>query len=125
MSALTGRELVEWMDAKERSAIEKRLIITPLINPKESIGASSVDVRLGNKFILMRRQSFPVLDIKDIKESNEDNIAKFQQAVRCNYGEPFFLHPHQLVIGSTFEYVSIPGGLMCYVIGKSTWGEWV
>jgi dCTP deaminase len=123
MSALTSREITEWMDAKKRSDIKKRLIITPLINPKESIGASSVDVRLGNKFILMRRQSFPVLDIKAVKESSEDNIAKFQQSVRCNYGEPFVIHPHQLVIGSTFEYVSIPGGLMCYVIGKSSWGR--
>ncbi len=99
----------------------ERLIVTPLINPRDSIGAASVDVRLGNTFILMKRESFPVLDIG--AEVAATSIGKYQHRIRVNYHEEFILHPRQLVIGSTFEYVSIPPGLMCYVTGKSSWGR--
>jgi dCTP deaminase len=117
MSALTTNDIKKWMGKK----ISERLIITPLINPDASIGTTSVDVRLGNNFILMQRQSFPVLDIA--KEETDTSIGKYQQSVRINYHDYFILHPRQLVIGSTFEYVQIPPGLMCYVTGKSSWGR--
>jgi len=118
MSALTQNDIKKWMLNKN---ISERLIITPLINPLKSIGTTSVDVRLGNNFILMQRQSFPVLDIA--KEETDTSIGKYQQSVRINYHDHFILHPRQLVIGSTFEYVQIPPGLMCYVTGKSSWGR--
>lgn len=117
MSALTNSDIKKWMSKN----VSERLIITPLINPKSSIGTTSVDVRLGNKFILMQRQSFPVLDIA--REETDTSIGKYQQSVRINYHDHFILHPRQLVIGSTFEYVQIPPGLMCYVTGKSSWGR--
>lgn len=117
MSALTKSDIKKWM----AKCISDRLIVTPLINPEKSIGTTSVDVRLGNKFILMQRQAFPVLDIG--KEEADSSVGKYQQSIRVNYHEEFILHPRQLVIGSTFEYVQIPPGLMCYVTGKSSWGR--
>ncbi|MGA2317948.1 MAG: dCTP deaminase [Thermodesulfobacteriota bacterium] len=50
-------------------------------------------------------------------------IERYQEHVRLNYHEQFVLHPNQLIIGSTLEYVSLPCKLMCYVVGKSTWGR--
>ena len=108
MSVLTKTDIKIWMDGAR--SIQKRLIITPLINPNESIGTSSVDVRLGNKFILMKQQSIPGLDIREMIDE-EENIAKYQQSIRINYHEQFILHPRQLVIGSTFEYVHVPSTL--------------
>ncbi|MCK5241523.1 dCTP deaminase [bacterium] len=118
MSVLSRRDIEKWL---KKNKISERLIITPLLNPKESIGASSIDVRLGNKFILMKRQSLSVLDIG--RDKNSKSVEKYQESICVNYKEGFHLHPHQLVIGSTFEYISIPSGLMCYVIGKSSWGR--
>lgn len=122
MTALTKTDIKIWMNSSEKKNMKERLIITPLLNPEEAIGASSVDVRLGNKFILMKRQSISGLDIGKMI-SEKENIGKYQQSVRINYHDQFILHPRQLVIGSTFEYVHIPRGLMCYVVGKSSWGR--
>ncbi|MBI4679993.1 MAG: dCTP deaminase [Nitrospirae bacterium] len=51
------------------------------------------------------------------------NIEKYQEKVRLNYKGEFVLHPGQLIIGSTLEYIRLPESLMCYVIGKSSWGR--
>jgi dCTP deaminase len=105
-----------------RGNIEDRLIITPLLNPSESLDPVSVNVRLGNQFIIMKKQSFEILDVASWGELNK-NIARYQEKKRIDYGDKFILHRNQLVIGSTLEYVSMPGNLMCYVTGKSTWGR--
>ncbi|MBI5409968.1 MAG: dCTP deaminase [Nitrospirae bacterium] len=122
MSALTKAKIIEYMDGTKRLQIEDRLVVTPLINPFESFDAVSINVRLGNEFIIMKKQSFPILDISE-KEELSNQIEKYQEKIRIDYGDKFVLHPHQLIIGSTLEYISLPKTLMCYVVGKSSWGR--
>ncbi len=119
MTALAESQIKEYM---ERGAIKERLIVTPLIDTSESFDAASVNVRLGSEFIIMKKQAFPILDIAD-KEGLPSRIEKYQEKIRINYREQFVLHPNQLIIGSTLEYISLPKRLMCYVIGKSSWGR--
>src|SRR5436305_7492651 len=59
---LSASEIVECL---ERDALRERLMVTPLLNPSESIGAGAIDVRLGNQFIIMKREAFPLLDVAD------------------------------------------------------------
>ena len=103
-------------------SLSNRLIITPLLDPTNDIGPASIDVRLGNQFIVMKRESFAVLDRAKLKDLRE-NLGRYQTRLVRNYDEEFVLHPRQLVIGSTLEYVQVPPGLMCYVVGKSSWGR--
>ncbi len=122
MAVLTREEIISYMN---RKAIKDRLIITPLFDLDdldELIDPASIDVRLGNEFIIMKKESFPALDIKKKRELSA-GIERYQENVRLNFREEFVLHPNQLIIGSTLEYVSLPGKLMCYVVGKSTWGR--
>lgn len=116
---LSKDEILAYM---EKPIIKERLIITPLITYNDSIDVCSIDVRLGNEFIIMRKQSFPILDVAD-QENLRTSLEKYQERVRINFHEKFILHPHQLIIGSTFEYIGLPADLMCHVIGKSTWGR--
>ncbi|ODS30113.1 MAG: Deoxycytidine triphosphate deaminase [Candidatus Scalindua rubra] len=106
----------------EKPDIKERLIITPLIDYEDSIDECSIDVRLGNEFIVMRKQTFPILNVAD-QENLKTDIGRYQEEIRINFHEQFILHPRQLIIGSTFEYVKMPTDLMCYVSGKSTWGR--
>jgi dCTP deaminase len=119
MSVLTREKIVAFMN---KTKIEERLVVTPLINQDESLGPSSIDVRLGNEFIIMKQQSFPILDISN-KEELSQRIEKYQEKVRIDFKEGFVLHPNHLVIGSTFEYIGLPNNIMAYVIGKSSWGR--
>lgn len=122
MTVLTRQEIIRLMDAAEVKDISERLIITPLLNPSEDIGAMSIDLRLGHQFIIFQRYSFPVLDVKEYDPSGE-GAEKYQKRLIHRNGEGFTIHPGQYVIGSTLEYVKIPPKVMGYVIGKSTWGR--
>jgi dCTP deaminase len=118
MSVLTETEIKCYMN----KPIGERLIVTPLLDPSSCFDPASVNVRLGNEFIVMRKQAFPLLDIAST-EGLETKIARYQEKTRLRYGQEFVVHPGQLIIGSTFEYVCVPNKLMCYVTGKSTWGR--
>ncbi|MHA1381857.1 MAG: dCTP deaminase [Candidatus Helarchaeota archaeon] len=120
MSVISKEILLQYLKKED---IKKRLIITPLLNPKKSLNACSVDVRLGTEFIAFKKQSFPILDFDKDPRERRKIIEKSQEKIVVKPGENFYLHPRHYVIGSTFEYIQIPDNLMCYVIGKSTWGR--
>jgi len=67
----------------------------------------------------MKRQTFPIFDIA----KKDQNTEEFQKKIRINYGDSFVLHPNELILSATLEYVALPNDLMCYVIGKSSWGR--
>jgi dCTP deaminase len=118
-AVLNGGDIRRCLD---RTSLADRLVVTPLLDPEESIGPSSIDVRLGNQFIVMRREAFPLLDIRHIPSLTR-NLGRYQERVIKRLGERFVLHPRQLVIASTLEYVQLPSDIMCYVTGKSSWGR--
>jgi dCTP deaminase len=112
MSVLSKNGLIELVKRKE-------LVITPILSEEETFDNVSLNVRLSNEFIIMKKQSFPNFDIK----SHPKNIEECHKKIKINYHESFILHPGELILGSTLEYFSIPKNLMGYVIGKSSWGR--
>lgn len=117
--ALTRADIKRCM---ERPRLSERLLLTPLLAPSESFGPSSLDVRLGNQFLVFRKETLRLLDVGDSVDSVPD-MGRFQQRIVLPLRRRFVLHPGQLVIGSTLEYVQVPNDLMCYVVGKSSWGR--
>lgn len=95
------------------------LIITPL--KEEDIGAASVDVHLGYEFIVFKRAAVTDLDIQ-LKDQYQ-NVHKYQEKVRIGKYNKFVLHPHQLVLAATREYVALPADLAATIGGRSTWGR--
>jgi dCTP deaminase len=98
------------------------LIITPLLNPERQIANSAVDIRLGTEFIIMKKRAFSLFDPHEYKEYDRDIIG-YQERIRIGYKKPFTIHPNSLVLASSMEFISLPENLMCYVIGKSSWGR--
>ncbi|MCL4495219.1 MAG: dCTP deaminase [Firmicutes bacterium] len=99
--------------------LEQRLIVTPLLSPGQ-IAGGSVDVRLGTEFILMKRSAKgPIDPINMGTESSQD----YQERVHVDVGDKMILHPNQLVLGVTLEFIQVPEDLMAYVIGRSSWGR--
>jgi dCTP deaminase len=115
---LTKADILFWM---RKPVVTERLVITPMVQPSHDIGESAVDVRLGMEFILFRKEFFAGLDIT--REDTAARERKYHQYVVKSPTDTIVLQPGELVIGSTLEYVQVPRGLMCYVIGKSTWGR--
>lgn len=97
------------------------LVVTPL--SIDQIGAGSVDVHLGNEFIVFQKASMTCLNVKDDKVTSKKNVHKYQEKVRIGQDENFVLHPGQLVLGATQEYISLPDDISASICGRSTWGR--
>jgi dCTP deaminase len=97
---------------------ERRLVVTPLLSAGQVRGGS-VDVRLGTEFILLRRSARGPIDPLLAEGGQGD----FQERVRVPIGQRMILHPNQLVLGATLEFLQVPTDLMAYVIGRSSWGR--
>lgn len=117
---LSKREIEYFLN--EEKDPEKRIVISHISDPATQIGRCSVDIRLGNEFIITKETQIDVLDVAK-REELKKNIMQYQEKIRIRYGEPFILHPKEFVLGASLEYVSLPLDIMAYVVGRSSWGR--
>jgi len=97
------------------------LVISPLLDTQQ-VGAASIDVRIGHQFIILQRSVVSHIDPSNPGTLRE-SLYRTQQKVRVQTKQPFVIHPRQLVLGSTLEYVSMPKDLAAMVEGRSSWGR--
>ena len=102
---------------------EKRIIITPLLKPEEQFGPTSVDLRLGTDFQVMRRTNLTHMDLMQDPDALDRDMHRHLQRVKVKPTEPFILHPGEFALASTLEYVRIPLDLAARLEGRSTWGR--
>lgn len=115
LSTLTRIRLLSRLSSKSNP-----LVVTPILSGKQ-IGEASIDVRLGNQFIVFRAHRFGVFEPQE--GGMGLNPRKIQERQVVRFGERFVLHPGVLILGSTFEYVSMPNDLECQVEGRSSWAR--
>jgi len=112
---LTRQEVIH---ALEENNPEKRLVVTPLL--EQRIQSGTLDLRLGTKFVLGRRARQTCVDPLEI---DEFEARRLQEYVDVPFHEYFVLHPNQLVLAGSLEYLSLPPGLAAQVITRSTYGR--
>lgn len=119
--ALTKEEILERLKTKDK---DRRVFFTPIISTEQQVGSAAIDVRLGTQFILFKRTKYPIVDVcESDPEDFNWKIGKYQDKISVNLGENLVLHPQQLVLGSTLEYIRLPNDLVAEVIGRSSWGR--
>ncbi len=91
---------------------EKKLIIDPLEDYQ--IQASSVDLRLGNEFLIFP-ENIGIIDIRSINLNNA--IEKIQ------VDDYFIIQPKKFVLATTIEYVKLPDDITAFVEGRSSLGR--
>jgi dCTP deaminase len=109
MSTLTGERL------RERLRAHDGLVITPLLSSAQ-VGQASIDVRLGNQFIVFRMHTFGSF-------AEKMDPRQIQERLVLRFGAKFVLHPGMLALGATLEYVSVPLDLEAQVEGRSSWAR--
>jgi dCTP deaminase len=100
------------------SDLKDRLIITPILEDSQ-IGAGSVDLRLGAEFIVVRRGNIDIID----PARNDIKSQRSQARHLVNFGRAFYLHPNELVLASSLEYVRLPRSVAASVTTRSRWGR--
>lgn len=93
------------------------LIVTPLVSP--AIQGAALDVRLSTKFIAFRRSGTPVFDWLDSRQDPRE----MQERVEKDWAGRFILHPLEMVLASTLEYIVMPADLTAQVITRSSHGR--
>lgn len=118
------------MSVLNRTAIEallrqtdyrKMLVISPLLDEKQ-IGPASVDIRLGSSIVIPKRTFVGSRDISD--PSNSSQVEKrIYERIRLKYQSTFVLHPNQLILAVTLEYICLPTMVFSEVASRSSWGR--
>ncbi len=119
--------------------LERRLVIEPFLVEQNSrkVAPASVDVHLGNRFVFLRRGRSVLQDPLRLTAHAEatpggerirhpetaDNPEAQGTEVFLPFGTPLYLHPGQLVLGTTIEWFRLPSNLRADVDGRSIWGR--
>lgn len=116
MSTLGKKALLEFLQNPDQN---ERLIVTPILSEKQ-IGDVSIDVRLGNQFIVFRLHTRSQLNAFQLDETE---LRRIQERQIVRFGQKFVLHPGSLTLASTFEYLKLPNTLEGQVEGRSSWAR--
>jgi len=98
-----------------------KLLVSPLLRD-DQIGPASIDIRLSSSIIVPRKTYLDKQDVTDrgmIREVEE----RLYERSRLRYNSKFVLHPNQLILGATFEYLSLPYDICCTIVSRSSWGR--
>lgn len=130
-----------------KGALKKRLlkgdlVVSPILDPVQ-IGASSIDLRMGNVVLMARARGSshvdPALD-KPVQADEADAARReaFEESVlhaaemrrqqkheryELPFGAELLLHPGALALVPTLEWVRLPADLMGEVTARSTWAR--
>ncbi|MBB5633055.1 dCTP deaminase [Cryobacterium mesophilum] len=80
------------------------------------IQPSSIDVRLDRFFRLFDNHKYPFID-------PAEDQPELTHLVESQDDAPFILHPGEFVLGSTFEFVTLPDDVAARLEGKSSLGR--
>jgi deoxycytidine triphosphate deaminase len=93
------------------------LIVTPLF--ANSVHEAGIDVRLGPEFIVFKHSSSAMFD--PLADGRDPRM--LQESVHMGWGERFFLHPKELVLAATLEYIVLPRDIAAQVVTRSSYGR--
>ena len=112
-AVLSAAQIRQRLDSED----EDRIIVRPYL-PGVLDGAG-MDVRLGNQFIVFVRSRTASFD--PLRADHEPR--SMQRFIQLAWGEKFVLHPNELVLATTLEYLVLPADLTAQVITRSSYGR--
>lgn len=100
-----------------------RIIITPLINAREQFGPTSIDLRLGTEFKVIKNTRYTHMDPLKPPEQIKREIAIYTEEIQVRALKCFVLHPGEFALGSTLEFIRLPNDIAARLEGRSTWAR--
>jgi dCTP deaminase len=119
---LNELQIVERITRNDR----KRIIVTPIIDLKAQLGPSSLDVRLGSHFRIVKSQLDTHLNPLQPEEFIERDVSRYTELLTVSENPKnggFVLHPGTFVLASTLEYIRLPNDIAARLEGRSSWAR--
>lgn len=107
MSVLSDKTIREYLD-------NDKIKIRPLKG--KDIQPASIDLRLGNKFMMFRHEKGHI-------DPRNDEIRDYMRMITVEEEGAFIIQPHSVILATTKEYVKIPDDLIARVEGRSSIGR--
>jgi dCTP deaminase len=95
-----------------------RIKLTPAPDFKTQLGSCSIDLRLGNEARVFRPSKTTHIDVRNMQEAE-----KIMEDLVIPEGEPLVLHPGDLVLATTLEWLEIADDLIGRIEGRSSLGR--
>ncbi len=123
MSALVKSSILKHM-------ADGKLVVSPILCARQ-LGASSIDLRVGNVFLMVRARGLSVVDPARFAHT-DDKVGdyEYEQARRqkheryeAPFGQNFLLHPGMLALVPTLEWIKLPANLQGIVTARSSWAR--
>jgi deoxycytidine triphosphate deaminase len=95
---------------------DRGLIAAPLVQRPKGAG---LDLRLGNRFIVFRRTGTASFD----PLAADDDPRAIQVNIELSWTDQFVLHPQEVVLGASLEYLVLPADLTGQVVTRSSYGR--
>lgn len=92
------------------------LSIEPLSDRELQIQPATIDLRLGDEFIIFKKQNLPYIDPLD-----ENEVDDYSENIKVD--DEFILHPGRFALGTTIERIEIPDYMIAEVEGRSSLGR--
>lgn len=110
--------------SRERPSLARHLVVRPLIDP-EQIGTVTVDLRLGTEWELLKSSRFAAMNPGASEKEVQDLMETSSDTFRLTAGEEqeIVIHPGDLVLALTLEYLKLPPDLFGTLEGRSTWAR--
>ncbi len=113
--AISDHELNTRLKGQERT---NELTVMPLLG--HSVRGGAVDLRLGPRFVSLRRTATSALDPISVDSTA---VARMLEERHLALGESYHLHPGELILAATLEYISLPSDLAANVTSRSSYGR--
>ncbi len=96
--------------------------VSPILDPEAQLSGMSVDLRLGNRFVLPHRSRYGEYDPFG-QSGRARSIREHQRRMYVPFDRWLVLHPGQFALGTSLEYIRMPPCLQGYVLSRSSWGR--
>ncbi|MEI6859212.1 MAG: dCTP deaminase [Shewanella sp.] len=89
--------------------------------PEDAISGVSVDVKLGDQFRVFNGHTAPFIDLSGPTADVQKSLDRvMSDMIVIPPGEAFFLHPGELALAVTHEYVTLPADIVGWLDGRSS-----
>lgn len=90
------------------------LVVTPMLTFDEAFDADSIDLRLGNQFLVPRSFQEPFYC------PDRRSASSLHARIHVPFGEYLVVPAHQTVLGATLEFIKLPYDVAGQVLTKSS-----
>lgn len=102
----------------KKAIAEGRIKVDPAPDYETQLGSCSLDLRLGNEVRVFRPSKVTHIDVRHMQEAE-----KMMEELVIADGEPLVLHPGDLVLATTLEWLEISDDLIGRIEGRSSLGR--